>query len=447
VNQLQLHSFALVFNITSLVLVLGVALAIAQTYKQPYFKAWLLSGAFGLAGYCAEALRLVLGRTWAILVILCLAIATIAWFTAQIGRYLEGRPLPGRLLAGLIGATLAWAVVALAAGIQDEFVVLPPVVLLVSSEAWLGVMLLAHNRRRGLRSGSWVAWLPIVMAAWIVVFPFLVDTTLYPAAQMGSGMLGLVFGMGMVLFLLEDSADALRAKNQELERLTAAKSEFLRLVSHEFRTPLTVVKGFTSALQDRLSGPLTTRQEDDLVSIEEATTRLDSMIDALLAMARLEAGKLPVTVETINLAEAIGDIGALMRQMAEREGLKLDVEEMDSTVEVLADPDHLDTVLANLVGNACKFTPRGGAVHLAFEVQGPDVWVCVRDTGVGISPESLSKVFDPFFQADASLTREHGGTGLGLAIVKGLVEAMGGKVRAESLPGQGSAFSFSLPLA
>ncbi|GAW93562.1 two-component system histidine kinase PnpS [Calderihabitans maritimus] len=229
----------------------------------------------------------------------------------------------------------------------------------------------------------------------------------------------------------------------ELRRVEQVKSEFVANVSHELRTPVTSIKGFTETLLDgALEEPETARRF--VTIIDKEASRLARLIEDLLELSLIESGKVPVRKKACRLGEVVEKTLAYMQPYIERKKLEIKIE-IPETLQVMADMDALQQVLSNLIDNAVKYTPEGGAIIVSGERLGKEVKVTVRDTGTGISPQDLPRVFERFYRVDKARSRKQGGTGLGLAIVKHIVEAHGGKVGAESEMGKGSSFWFTLP--
>jgi two-component system cell cycle sensor histidine kinase PleC len=241
------------------------------------------------------------------------------------------------------------------------------------------------------------------------------------------------------------------ARKYEAEKIRAetanrAKSEFLANMSHELRTPLNAINGFSEIMASEMFGPLGDPRYREYVSdILSSGQHLLSVINDILDMAKIEAGKLNLRFEPVAVEEAAEDAYRLVRGRAEAAGLDLTVD-MPPLPEVEADYRAIKQVLLNLLSNALKFTPRGGAVTLAAAQVGEAVRLSVRDTGIGIAPEDLARLAQPFEQVETQHAKTTQGTGLGLALSKALVEAHGGRLELDSRPGQGTTASFLLPL-
>jgi signal transduction histidine kinase/ActR/RegA family two-component response regulator len=243
-------------------------------------------------------------------------------------------------------------------------------------------------------------------------------------------------------------ARALVQVNEELRRLDELKSEFLAMVSHELRTPLTAIIGYSRLLMRQVYGPLTPRQLEQQEAIFRSAQRLTDLINDLLDVSRLEAGRIELQPRPTDARHAAEEVISVVRVAAQAKQIRIANELPSDLPPALADPTRLHQVLVNLVGNAVKFTPPGGAVRVHGDVHKEQLWIAVEDTGVGIARDELARIWDPFYQVESPMHRRHGGSGLGLAIVRRLVELHGGLVRAESEGhNMGSRFIFTLPVA
>lgn len=238
----------------------------------------------------------------------------------------------------------------------------------------------------------------------------------------------------------------LKAQVGELQEMNRMKSEFLANMSHELRTPMNAIIGYTSLLIDRTYGDLTPKQENGLKRIETNSRNLLQLINNILDISKLNAGRMQLYMEKCFLKEITDEVLLTTECLARERALTLQ-DEVPEGLRVETDKTKLKQILINLVGNAIKFTHHGSVTVKAEALTGPSrVIVSVQDTGIGIKPDDIPRLFEEFKQLDASTTREYGGTGLGLAICKKMVTLMGGSIHVESQPGAGSTFVVTLPL-
>ena len=236
----------------------------------------------------------------------------------------------------------------------------------------------------------------------------------------------------------------LQAANQELARANKLKSEFLANVSHELRTPLSAIIGFSQILLDGIDGPVNEDQHQDILQVNKSGQSLLALINQILDLSKIEAGKMELSVERVELPALITSILESISPLAQEKGLRIETRFAPGLPAVEGDAARLKQVLINLLSNAVKFTERGH-VEVIAQPSGRMVRITVKDTGIGISAESQRVIFDEFVQGDGSSTRKHGGTGLGLSIVRKLVEMHGGAITVSSEPGRGSIFTFTVP--
>ena len=240
---------------------------------------------------------------------------------------------------------------------------------------------------------------------------------------------------------------ALRDVTRERE-LDQMKTDFISVVSHELRTPLTSIKGYTDLLLSGSVGETSELQREFLGIIQDSTTRLSNLINDILDISRIESGRIEIKHEPIDYRQIVNDTLRLMRTAADEKQILMDANLPEAMPPVRGDADKVTQVLTNLVSNAIKYTPFGGRIQISLEVVGDaSVTTCVADTGIGVSAADQKKLFQKFFRADNSSTREAGGTGLGLVIAKTIVELLGGAIWLESEVGRGSRFHFTLPLS
>ena len=235
----------------------------------------------------------------------------------------------------------------------------------------------------------------------------------------------------------------LQEKMQEASRL---KSEFLANMSHELRTPLNAIIGFTELMFKGKAGPIAETHREYLGDILASARHLLQLINDVLDLAKVESGKMEFRLERVDLAQLVGEVRDILRGLATSKRLRLDTEVHPETPSAMLDPARIKQVLYNFLSNAIKFTPEGGRVTVRVSPHGThELRIDVEDTGIGIAPSDLAKLFVEFQQLDASAAKRYQGTGLGLALTKGLVERHGGRVEVKSELGKGSVFSAILP--
>ncbi len=238
----------------------------------------------------------------------------------------------------------------------------------------------------------------------------------------------------------------LKATNERLIGLDHLRSEYIDTATHELRTPVTVIHSYCSLLKEMGEENLTDEQREYLNAALEGSRRLTELINDMLDLSRLEAGKEDMQFEDRNIMEPIREVYSVLAPFAYKNGLEISIEPGQEGVSACFDTAHIQCVLTNLVGNAIKFTPRGGKIGISVAREGNDVLVSVTDTGEGIPEDYVSRIFDEFCQVRAT-TGPKKGTGLGLAICKRIVSAHKGKMWVSSAIHKGSRFTFSLPVS
>jgi two-component system, NarL family, sensor histidine kinase BarA len=270
---------------------------------------------------------------------------------------------------------------------------------------------------------------------------------------------------------LTEKSRSLEEANHKLVEADKMKTSFLATVSHELKTPLTSILGYSEMLAEGLAGNLSPQQAEYVQTIHERGTHLLTMISGLLDLSKLEIGTLQLRRQTGRTFELLGDVWTALIPIANKKGVSLIFDCTDLPMDVRFDPTRLEQVFTNIIENAIKFTPSGGSVRISnrmFEAvvgdsEDDDIGflvlaqkrkvqeIRVTDTGIGIEQDQIAKIFEPFYQVDSSATREHGGTGLGLAIAKRIVSAHNGEIRVEDNQSmgqqRGTTFVVTLPEA
>jgi len=252
---------------------------------------------------------------------------------------------------------------------------------------------------------------------------------------------------------LDDQKRLLSEKNRTLEHLYEAleaasrhKSEFLANMSHELRTPLNAIIGFSEVLLERMFGEVNAKQVEYLEDILSSGRHLLSLINEILDLSKVEAGRMELEIAVFDLPQALESALTLVRERATRRGLTLDLSLDERLGTFVGDERKIRQVVLNLLSNAVKFTPEGGRVGVAATLANGAVQIAVTDTGIGIAPEDQEAIFEEFRQVGGDYSQKREGTGLGLTLAKKFVELHGGTIWVKSEVGRGSTFTFTLPV-
>jgi len=232
----------------------------------------------------------------------------------------------------------------------------------------------------------------------------------------------------------------------QLRRLETVRQDFVANVSHELKTPLTAIRGLVETLLDDGAMDEATRQRF-LTKLRDQTARVSALMTDLLAISQIESRETALEVEMLDLRDPIRESLKALLPSAEKKGVTVESEVPDEPVTESCDAEAIRRVFDNLLDNAVKYTPEEGRVWVRLRTEGDSALVEVADTGIGIEPRDQERIFERFYRVDKARSRELGGTGLGLSIVKHIVQAHGGEVSVESVPGRGSTFRVRLPLA
>jgi signal transduction histidine kinase len=242
--------------------------------------------------------------------------------------------------------------------------------------------------------------------------------------------------------------DEIQDKSRQLQMASEHKSQFVSSMSHELRTPLNAIIGLTEMMVKNAARFGTEKAQEPLQRVNRAGTHLLGLINQVLDLSKIEAGKLELNPQTVQLAPLINEVIGTAGQLAEQNKNRLVVDAQENLGTLTVDPMRLRQILLNLLSNACKFTKEGEVRLRARRVVNGRDWIefAVADTGVGMTPEQQAKLFEEFTQADATTAQRFGGTGLGLSITRKLARMMGGDVTVTSEPGKGSVFTVRLPV-
>ena len=240
--------------------------------------------------------------------------------------------------------------------------------------------------------------------------------------------------------------DELRAATRLAQTANQAKSDFLAAMSHELRTPIGAISGYADLLIEGIVGPVTEEQREKLVRVKAVGDHLLKIVDEILTFARLEAKREPALMQELNAGHVMHEAASAVEPLARKKGLDFVVRAPEQKVILRTDETKLRQILINLLGNAVKFTSKGAIrMELALAHGGSAATFSVSDTGSGITPEDLERIFEPFVQARGSFSRSHEGTGLGLSVSRQLARLLGGDITVSSTVGQGSTFVVTIP--
>ena len=245
--------------------------------------------------------------------------------------------------------------------------------------------------------------------------------------------------------LVKERTAELAVAKERAEAADHLKSVFLATMSHELRTPLNSIIGFTGIILQGLAGPLSDEQKKQLSMVQNSARHLLNLINDILDISRIESGQLSIDIKSFDMHEVIEKVVKIVTPMAKTKDLLLIINEPPEAGQIASDKQRVEQILINLVNNAIKFTEKG-QVSIEYKISNGQMTTLVIDTGIGIKPENMNRLFKPFQQIENGIDRRHEGTGLGLSICKKLAGMLGGEIKAESRWGVGSTFTFTLPL-
>ena len=435
------------YNIVGILSILVLSVFVGRSYPSPFFQNWIRAYAGGLLLLICEFVANRMGRLpWLTLVEIALLTA-ICWCFVRTGQILQQRePLALRVLAVMLVASLTLCSVLLANRLPFEVVCGPFVLTYAFLHGWLGYQLIRSNQH-ARPSGAMYLGIPLIASGvWFALYPIVERSSLNWVGYLVSAILNLLVGVGMVIFLIEDTACKLRVKNEALTRLDQLKSLFINLMSQEFKSPLTSVSSAVWLLRHGSPVPLTPFQEELIDTVQEQTRVLERLLNDILDYARAETSTLRYKFARISLTQLTEGIARAMRPIFERGNVDFAYESCEDELIVEADGDRIKQVVMNLLNNALKFTPAGGEVRLTLSHREESAVVIVSDTGPGIAKEHHEAIFERFFQLDTSGVEAATGLGLGLPLSRAIIEqGHRGKLSVDATVVVGARFVITLP--
>ena len=262
-----------------------------------------------------------------------------------------------------------------------------------------------------------------------------------------AGQTALALENASLISELRQNNHELEAANRKLQELDKLKSQFLSVATHELRTPLSVILGYNAMLAETLEGKIDDEEKETLRESIAACKRLIRLVNSMLDITQIESGKMRMNLAPADLRQIVNSVAALFHHESHERDVHLQIELPSRLPRLVVDAERIEQVLINLIGNAMKFTERGGSITVSVHQHAGAIEVSVKDTGIGISPEDQTHIFDEFIQIRRQASNRHRhGSGLGLAIAKRIVEAHAGTIGVSSTPGAGSTFRFTIPV-
>jgi signal transduction histidine kinase len=444
---MNLTEFGIIYNLVGMLTLCLVSFIVSRRHPEPFFKDYV-KAFFGGAGLMLlELSAALLGRTVLLNVLEVTLIAVTAGFFIQTGLRLHARGISR--LRFVLAQLFLFAIAAMTLSAGAPIGVVMPLfsVPYALSFVWLGWQFIAFGRVAGSSAaGAWLGGPLMASGLWFLSFPLSLGS---PHAWLGylvSGILNMLVGTGMVVFVQEKTAARLLESNESLTRLNSLKTNFIRVMSHELRTPLSSINTATYLMTVGGQEPLTERQTELMAIVQDNTKLLHRFVSDILDFSRLESSALAFAHAEIDLVKLVRQAARSLAPEYAEKGVSLVELLPEAGVNLQADHDRLHQAVSNLLVNALKFTPAGGTVTMAIAADADSATIAVTDTGIGISADDCHHIFEKFYQADSSSTRQAGGLGLGLAIARAIVrDGHGGSLTVESQVGSGSTFTITLP--
>lgn len=415
------EQIALLINPLGVFIPLVFALGVAAVHARRYFRLWTASYALLFGALMLDAVGVVGGRPAALATLEVVTYVASGWASVLAGRAIVGRTVPLSVSLPLVTAPAVYYVIATVMGARFDVAVMPTLIYYLGTQARLGLDILHDPAHRGALK-RWLGGLVIATGLVGLANPLLPEAGTAWVGLVLAGLLHLILGMGMIMYVLGELEGRLRAQYAEMREMQRIQADFIGNISHEFRTPLTAIKMAAWLLARSETGNLTADQREIVGLLETNIERFVGLVDDALAITRFESGELGYAFTRVDLREALAGAVLALEYLFVDKGVAIALDLPEEPLEAEIDERRIVQGLVHLLSNAAKFTPPGGHVRVSLAGTPTAARIAIRDDGVGIAPENLSRVFMRFYQEDTSMTRAAGGAGLGLAIARAIVE-------------------------
>jgi signal transduction histidine kinase len=445
---MAITEFANFFNIITIALVVLISLVVSRQYSKAFFSSWIMGDIavlFTVIMPFFVAFDNQISWTKGALIALEYGLILLqALFFYQSSIHIQDKQFFKSFFYSAAALILLLSMGLVLCRIPPTVIILLPMSFCMLARFHLGFLFLQKITFFQGSSRFFLGLPLIVMGIIPLAYPILHSLELDWFGYSFSSFLYLLSGTGMILFLIEKSKEEIFAGLRQVNRM---KDEFLSVVSHELRSPLTTIQGFGDLLESGMAGPLSDVQQSHLSRVNQASHRMKRLVDDILDYTQLDGGTVKFDFLMGDFSETIANLLFLHEERLKEARLTLALELPEEAVTLAFDQDRVEQVLTNLLENALKFTPPGGKIRVSLNVSQGLAKVQVQDNGPGIPAEELSNIFVYFYQVRTACQHKNPGIGLGLSIAKAIVEAHGGQIGVDSELGSGTNFWFTIPLA
>jgi signal transduction histidine kinase len=418
---MPLEQICTILNLFGVLVPVGFSIGMAIPYKQAYFRYWTIAYTLLFVSLTIEFVTGQSGHRLLPTSIQALAYLASGWYSLRMADAIALKSGAGKLSLALAGGMLVLYIGGTLAGLPFEKAFVPGVLYYIGTQMILG-WAVTKNPGSAKKAKFWLGGLVAATGLWVLAYLPLVHTSYLWVGFGVSALLHLLLGMGMMLYLLSDIAFRLEKHNEELKSVDRLQADFIGTMSHEFRTPLSAMKVATWLLSTTEKDRLSERGRDTVDILTDNVERFIGLVNDLLDYSKLESGTMSYEYEAIDLGNVVADGARSLIHLFEEKAIYLEIVVPDHQVTVDADSRRIEQVVINLLSNALKFTPNGGRVTVHVTEGEAEARMEVTDSGIGIAPENLRRVFNKFYQVNGTSTRKFGGSGLGLSICKAIVE-------------------------